>query len=880
MFKDPAPYILPEKFASTSHLIKSRWLETGQNLSGNLYMPRGRTLLGLLFVISVLMSHGASASARMDLAQTAQMDEPPALFATAGEPSLSLSMDLAAMSTNKVTVLRARHVQIDFGQLGGTGNIQTAHVEATKGILLNLFEDMSYRAVLDQIEPNATGGGYIWQGRVEGTPHSIVTLVVKNGLLTGDIRIPAPPIQGGETPTAIFQVRPTDAGTHLLRQIAMPAAAQHADDFARPPASDQEESNQVEARRALVEDGSEIDVMVIYTPRVRSELGGVDATEREIDLAFSLTNQSYANSGIDQRIRLVHTAEVNYTESGSVSTDTNRITRKSDGYMDSVHDLRNQFSADIVSLWVRSSSHDASGFGWLLESLEPADFEAYAFHAVDICCATGGLIFGHELGHNMGAKHDWYVDDDYQDGAFTYSHGYVDPDCGFKTIMAYGNECNWFDPVTHFSNPDATYDGKTTGVRPGTSLSCRTGNRNNPPCDADNRLTFNNTAQTVANFRVRPGQPPNSTPPPPTATPTATATNVPASPTPTSAATTLNVTGEVVGTSFILRVETNWPITPNGRHFHWFLDDVDQGASYTLDPITVNNLNPGNHTIRVKLAEADHTFTGIEDSITFTIDQDATATATPTQTDEATVTPVVPTATPEPITDTPVPTATPIPTATPEPTNTATATNPSSVPTCTPVPPNTPTATPTESSAQIPTIEITSGTTVGAPGSFFVITGRNFPPNRQITLFINGQNLGPVMTDSNGTFVVVLVTTSKTLPGLYRLSTVAPFHATTTFEIVSGAPMQQPTAPGQSIEVPSDARPINDTYLPVIQSSTRSSAASGPNHNEPTGPCVITPIPTQVPTVTATATIAPTSTPTSISSATPTSTQGTIPTAT
>ena len=36
-----------------------------------------------------------------------------------------------------------------------------------------------------------------------------------------------------------------------------------------------------------------------------------------IDLAIANANTAYANSGVTQRVRLVHTQEVNYTESGA-----------------------------------------------------------------------------------------------------------------------------------------------------------------------------------------------------------------------------------------------------------------------------------------------------------------------------------------------------------------------------------------------------------------------------------------------------------------------------------------------------------------------------------------------------------------------------------
>jgi hypothetical protein len=89
------------------------------------------------------------------------------------------------------------------------------------------------------------------------------------------------------------------------------------------------------------------------------------------------------------------------------------------------------------------------------------------------------------------------------------------------------------------------------GVPAGTNSSCQTSDLNHPACDADNRQVLNNTAYTVANFRVRPFAA-TATPTPTatkTSTPTATATNTPtplATNTPTPTVTALPASGAPV----------------------------------------------------------------------------------------------------------------------------------------------------------------------------------------------------------------------------------------------------------------------------------------------------------------------------------------------
>ena len=64
--------------------------------------------------------------------------------------------------------------------------------------------------------------------------------------------------------------------------------------------------------------------MVVYTATTRAAAGGTDAMLATIYLALSEANQSYLNSNISQRLRLVHTQEVNYAESGNIQTPTSQ----------------------------------------------------------------------------------------------------------------------------------------------------------------------------------------------------------------------------------------------------------------------------------------------------------------------------------------------------------------------------------------------------------------------------------------------------------------------------------------------------------------------------------------------------------------------------
>lgn len=382
-------------------------------------------------------------------------------------------------------LVRSRRVTVNLGQLGGPGGgvAVSGTPEVNDVLLLNLFDDASYTAVLDTIEPQP-GGGYAWIGRVQGIEPSQVVFVINQGQTAGNIAVP-----GG-----FYEVRYLGNNIHAVVQIdqsAYPGDTPIPVELPENPAPIQ----------PAADDGSQIDVLVAYTAITRQAAGGTTAIENLINLAVTETNQSYANSGIGQRLRLVNTTEVSYAESGNIDTDLSRLTATSDGYMDNLHDLRNSYNADLVALVVENGGAYC-GVAYLMTSVSTG-FASQAFSVTARDCATGYYSFGHELGHNMGARHDWYVDSG--STPYSYAHGYVNTANRWRTVMAYNNLCsaNYGFNCTrlpYWSNPNISYGGDPMGVPYGSSQP------------ADNHRTLNNTAYTVANFRQSSSPPPATGP--------------------------------------------------------------------------------------------------------------------------------------------------------------------------------------------------------------------------------------------------------------------------------------------------------------------------------------------------------------------------------
>ena len=76
-------------------------------------------------------------------------------------------------------------------------------------------------------------------------------------------------------------------------------------------------------------------------------------------------NRVLADSGVIQRINLVHREEVAYTEAEDrFATDFFRLEHPADGHLDEVHALRDHTSADLMHL-VRGGAY-RGGMGQIL----------------------------------------------------------------------------------------------------------------------------------------------------------------------------------------------------------------------------------------------------------------------------------------------------------------------------------------------------------------------------------------------------------------------------------------------------------------------------------------------------------------------------------
>ncbi len=233
-----------------------------------------------------------------------------------------------------------------------------------------------------------------------------------------------------------------------------------------------EHSHERAGPTAIAKANTVIRVMVVATQAAANASGDLTGL---INLAITETNQGYANSGVQITAQLAGLYTTTYAESGSFSTDLSRFRGTTDGYMDSIHSLRNQNTADVAMIVLNNSSSCglASAIGATAST---------AFASVSRTCTTGYYSFAHEIGHLQSARHDPAADP--TNSPYTYGHGYRSPTSAWRTIMAYNCTSNC-PRINYWSSPLRTYQGQTMGT------STR----------SDNARVLNNTRGTMAGFR-------------------------------------------------------------------------------------------------------------------------------------------------------------------------------------------------------------------------------------------------------------------------------------------------------------------------------------------------------------------------------------------
>jgi hypothetical protein len=265
-------------------------------------------------------------------------------------------------------------------------------------------------------------------------------------------------------------------------------------------------------------DSVTIDLLMVYTPKAQIWADTASGTRAPgsfnaaVAQAMNLSQQAFDMSQLAIKLRMVHLHKTNYDEaSGANSTiHLQRLTARAGdtgwpegtlGYMDEVHDLREQYGADLVALLADVS--DTGGIAWRLGSYGGRPQNGFSLNRIRQTHFTYTLV--HEIGHNMGSSHGRRPTQTSSPanrfgGLHAYSVGYrwtANTGAGFVTVMHYESE--GFSRTPYFSSTSQMVDG----VAIGSSLPDSLG--------ADNSRSLMEIRRVIANYRATQVQPSNLT---------------------------------------------------------------------------------------------------------------------------------------------------------------------------------------------------------------------------------------------------------------------------------------------------------------------------------------------------------------------------------
>jgi len=340
---------------------------------------------------------------------------------------------------------------------------------------LELFPGRKVSLLMTDFDPYLGEDTKAWSGRVDGFDDGSATFVYMGDRVMGHVQY------AGE----IYRITPDPFGNHQIAQLDLSTLPDEAPEMPSPTSSilapsnnpgeglfnlDEPELGLDEPEMASQNGVARIRVLVMYTTEAWRELNGQGTTiADEARLAIAMANTASANTALAQyRYQLAGVKNLlcNYDENAAgyttllsdVTNTASCVGSRADGF-------RTSNSADLVAILRKSQGSTSCGVAWLNEN---ASNSTYGVSLTSLFCIPGHT-FTHELGHNIGLRHDRYVENNPDPNAYNFGLAapwFPNP---LRTIMAYNQRCadqgKSCTRVPLYSNthPNGTWNGAKLG---------------------------------------------------------------------------------------------------------------------------------------------------------------------------------------------------------------------------------------------------------------------------------------------------------------------------------------------------------------------------------------------------------------------------------
>ncbi len=186
--------------------------------------------------------------------------------------------------------IQSREVLVNLARLAAAR--EEVALGADARLRLNLFDDVDLRAVIERTAN--TRHGWSLSGRVDGDPHGMVTLVVHGDIVAGAVH----------SREGTFTIASRNGAIHTVRKVSGDFAC-GVDGRSNDVPNGKTRANASGTTASEGDDGSEVDLLVLFTQAALDVEGTLRGMQASIDLAVAWTNDAYEASGVNHRLNLV-----------------------------------------------------------------------------------------------------------------------------------------------------------------------------------------------------------------------------------------------------------------------------------------------------------------------------------------------------------------------------------------------------------------------------------------------------------------------------------------------------------------------------------------------------------------------------------------------